>query len=100
MLTCSRRSSCSQVLRLEEFGVRGSECGRICYLRDLEDADRLVETMAGCKGGKAVVIGGGYIGMEVAAALINNGISTTMVFPENHCSKPSSLPRHREVSGE
>ena len=93
-------SACAQVLRLEDFGVLGSECGRICYLRDLEDADRLVETMAACKGGKAVVIGGGYIGMEVAAALTNNSISTTMVFPENHCSKPPSSLQYREVRGE
>ncbi|KAH7276413.1 hypothetical protein KP509_39G006100 [Ceratopteris richardii] len=36
------------------------------------------------KGGTAVVIGGGYIGMECAAALISNNIGVTMVFPEHH----------------
>eukprot|EP00250_Pteridium_aquilinum_P010888 c19694_g1_i3 orf=1760-2737(+) len=41
--------------------------------------------MASCRGGVAVVIGGGYIGMECAAALVTNKIKVTMVFPEQHC---------------
>ena len=38
-------------------------------------------------GGNAVVIGGGYIGMECAASLVINKINVSMVFPEPHCSK-------------
>ncbi|CAI5953064.1 unnamed protein product [Closterium sp. NIES-64] len=75
----------ARALRLEEFGVARADSGRVCYLRDLRDADRLVATMAACKGGTAVVIGGGYIGMEATAALVANGIRVTMVFPEPHC---------------
>jgi len=51
-----------QPVRLEDFGVSGVECGRICYLRDIQDADKLVAAMDECRGGRAVVIGGGYIG--------------------------------------
>jgi monodehydroascorbate reductase (NADH) len=43
--------------------------------------------MSSCSGGNAVVMGGGYIGMECAAALVTNKIKVTMVFPEKHCSK-------------
>ncbi|CAI7917141.1 unnamed protein product [Closterium sp. NIES-54] len=75
----------ARALRLEEFGVARADSGRVCYLRDLRDADRLVATMAACKGGTAVVIGGGYIGMEATAALVANSIRVTMVFPEPHC---------------
>ncbi|KAI5065435.1 hypothetical protein GOP47_0020130 [Adiantum capillus-veneris] len=75
----------ARVLRLEEFGVTGADADNICYLRDLEDANKLVQVMASCKGGMAVVIGGGYIGMECAAALVSNNIKVTMVFPEHHC---------------
>jgi len=59
----------------------------VCYLRDIQDATCLVDLMAECreKGGKAVVIGGGYIGMECAAALHGNRIPVTMVFPEDYC---------------
>lgn len=62
----------------------------MCYLRDLADANRLVNVMQSSAGGNAVVIGGGYIGMECAASLVINKINVTMVFPEAHCSKHSS----------
>ncbi|KAH9288232.1 hypothetical protein KI387_032349, partial [Taxus chinensis] len=74
----------ARVLKLEEFGVNGSDAKNICYLRDLNDATKLVNVMASCNGAKAVVIGGGYIGMECAAALVTNNIHVTMVFPEKH----------------
>lgn len=59
----------------------------MCYLRDLADANRVVSLVQSCPGGNAVVIGGGYIGMECAASLVINRMSVTMVFPEEHCSK-------------
>lgn len=74
-------------MKLEEFGVTGSDAGNVCYLRDIADANRLVDVMQSCPGGNAVVIGGGYIGMECAASLVINKINVTMVFPEEHCSK-------------
>lgn len=75
----------ARVLKLEEFGVSGADAKNVCYLRDLNDSKKLVEVMASCRGGVAVVIGGGYIGMECAAALVTNKIKVTMVFPEQHC---------------
>ncbi|RLN07701.1 hypothetical protein C2845_PM11G28650 [Panicum miliaceum] len=72
-------------LKLQEFGIQGSDASNICYLRNIDDADRLVNAMKSCPGGNAVVIGGGYIGMECAAALVTNKIRVTMVFPEKHC---------------
>ncbi|CAK9155058.1 unnamed protein product [Ilex paraguariensis] len=75
----------ARALKLEEFGVTGSDAENVCYLRDLADATRLVNVMQCCSGGDAVVIGGGYIGMECAASLVINKINVTMVFPEAHC---------------
>jgi len=49
-------------------------------LRTLDDALALVNAMKGAR--TAVVIGGSYIGAESASALAQNGIRTTMVFPE------------------
>ncbi|ERN02420.1 monodehydroascorbate reductase 4, peroxisomal isoform X1 [Amborella trichopoda] len=74
----------ARALKLEEFGVMGSDAPNVCYLRNLADASRLVNVMQSAAGGKAVVIGGGYIGMECAASLVTNKISVTMVFPEEH----------------
>jgi NADPH-dependent 2,4-dienoyl-CoA reductase/sulfur reductase-like enzyme len=39
--------------------------------------------------GKAVVVGGGYIGLELSAALKINNFDVTMVYPEPWCSKSS-----------
>nr|XP_043633954.1 monodehydroascorbate reductase 4, peroxisomal [Erigeron canadensis] len=75
----------ARALRLEEFGVTGSDAENVCYLRDVADATRLVDVMQTSIGGNAVVIGGGYIGMECAASLVINKINVSMVFPEPHC---------------
>ena len=34
---------------MEEFGVRGSGCGRICYLRNIADADHLLACISAVK---------------------------------------------------
>nr|CAB3450820.1 unnamed protein product [Digitaria exilis] len=70
---------------LEEFGGNGSDAENVCYLRNIVDADKLVHVMRSSPGGNAIVIGGGYIGMECAAALVANKIKVTIVFPGKHC---------------
>lgn len=52
----------------------------IVYFRTLDDYQRL-RLLAG-HAERFVVIGGGFIGTEIAAALAINGKSVTMVFPE------------------
>eukprot|EP00268_Persea_americana_P042469 TRINITY_DN42504_c0_g1_i1.p1 TRINITY_DN42504_c0_g1~~TRINITY_DN42504_c0_g1_i1.p1 ORF type:complete len:469 (+),score=105.28 TRINITY_DN42504_c0_g1_i1:1132-2538(+) len=86
----------ARALKLEEFGVKGSEADNVCYLRDLADANRLVSVMQSNVGGNAVVIGGGYIGMECAASLVINKINVTMVFPEAHCMARLFTPKIAE----
>lgn len=69
--------------------MTGADASNICYLRDIRDAAVLVDAMRAGSGMKAVVIGGGYIGMECTAALVANKLDVTMVYPESHCSKPA-----------
>ncbi|KAL6497543.1 Monodehydroascorbate reductase 4, peroxisomal [Orobanche hederae] len=83
----------ARALKLEEFGVNGLDAANVCYLRDLADADRLVDVMQSCSGGNAVVIGGGYIGMECAASLVINKLNVTMVFPEAQCMARLFTPK-------
>jgi NADPH-dependent 2,4-dienoyl-CoA reductase/sulfur reductase-like enzyme len=52
----------------------------VVYYRTLDDY-RAVRARAR-KGASAVVIGGGFIGSEIAAALAESGCRVTMVFPE------------------
>ncbi|XP_024974951.1 monodehydroascorbate reductase 4, peroxisomal-like [Cynara cardunculus var. scolymus] len=75
----------ARALKLEEIGINGSNAENVCYLRDLDDATKLVNTMRTCNGGNAIVIGGGYIGMECAASLVINKINVSMVFPGSYC---------------
>ncbi|TVU04563.1 hypothetical protein EJB05_47678 [Eragrostis curvula] len=75
----------SSVIKLTDFGVQGAEYNNILYLRDVQDADKLVAAMQAKKDGKAVVVGGGYIGLELSAALKTNNFDVTMVYPEPWC---------------
>lgn len=76
-----------QVLKLSDFGVQGADSKNIFYLREIDDADQLVEALKAKKNGKAVVVGGGYIGLELSAVLRLNNIEVNMVYPEPWCSK-------------
>ncbi|MQL98477.1 hypothetical protein Taro_031184 [Colocasia esculenta] len=75
----------STVIKLSDFGVQGSDANNIFYLREIDDADKLVEAIQAKKGGKAVIVGGGYIGLELGAALRINDLDVTMVYPEPWC---------------
>ncbi|OAY67179.1 Monodehydroascorbate reductase [Ananas comosus] len=75
----------SSVIKLSDFGVQGADFNYILYLREIDDADKLVAAIEAKKGGKAVVVGGGYIGLELSAALRINNFDVTMVYPEPWC---------------
>ncbi|XP_050368159.1 monodehydroascorbate reductase, seedling isozyme-like [Argentina anserina] len=75
----------SRAIKLTEFGVKGVEAKNIFYLREIRDANKLVEEIRAKKKGKVVVIGGGYIGLEVGAAMRINQFDVTMVYPEQWC---------------
>jgi NADPH-dependent 2,4-dienoyl-CoA reductase/sulfur reductase-like enzyme len=68
--------------------------GNIIYYRNFQDYQRLRELTE--KGDRFVVIGGSFIGSEIAAALTIVGKQVTMIFPENGISEnifPSDLSR-------
>lgn len=67
---------------------------RVIHYRTAEDYRRLRELAT--EGARAVVIGGGFIGSELAAALALNHVRTTMIFPdEGICGR--LLPRELAV---
>jgi monodehydroascorbate reductase (NADH) len=75
----------SSVIRLTDFGVKGADAKNIFYLREIDDADKLVEVIKAKKNGKAVIVGGGYIGLELGAVMKINNFEVTMVYPEPWC---------------
>jgi 3-phenylpropionate/trans-cinnamate dioxygenase ferredoxin reductase subunit len=62
------------------LSIPGGDLEGIFYFRSLDDYLRMRNDAA--PGKSAVVIGGGFIGSEIAAALTINKISVTMIFPE------------------
>ncbi|MBF2755296.1 MAG: FAD-dependent oxidoreductase [Gammaproteobacteria bacterium AqS3] len=57
--------------------IEGADLEGVHYLRTRHDSDRLREALGG--GGRLVVIGGGYIGLEVAAVAVEAGLRVELV---------------------
>jgi nitrite reductase (NADH) large subunit len=58
--------------------IPGNELGGVISFRDISDVDTMLES-ASKKGGKAVVIGGGLLGLEAANGLMKQGMDVTVV---------------------
>ncbi|MGE3108958.1 MAG: NAD(P)/FAD-dependent oxidoreductase [Vicinamibacterales bacterium] len=59
--------------------IPGGDLAGICYFRTVDDYKRLRRVAS--EGKSALVIGGGFIGSEIAAALRTSGLNVTMAFP-------------------
>ena len=64
----------------------GSE--KVLTLRHTEDSFRIREEAIRHKGGRAVVIGGGFIGLETAENLVHAGLNVTLIQRSDHVMKP------------
>lgn len=76
------------------LGIPGGELDNICYYRTLDNYTQ-IRTLAK-KGASAVVVGGGFIGSEIAAALSHAEVTVTMIFPDPYlCNRvfPPALGR-------
>ncbi|MFC3612888.1 nitrite reductase large subunit NirB [Lutimaribacter marinistellae] len=62
--------------------VPGKDLPGVITYRDLDDTNAMIE--ASTKGGKAVVIGGGLLGLEAAAGLAERGMDVTVVHLMGH----------------
>lgn len=72
-------------INLGDFGLPNANAKGIFYLRDVSDADTIVAALKEKPAATAVVVGGGYIGMEMAACLTLNKAQVTMIYPEPFC---------------
>jgi NADPH-dependent 2,4-dienoyl-CoA reductase/sulfur reductase-like enzyme/rhodanese-related sulfurtransferase len=59
--------------------IEGIELGNIFYLRSIFDADAILEHIGSDQIQKVVIVGGGYIGLEMAEALVLLGKNVTIV---------------------
>jgi NADPH-dependent 2,4-dienoyl-CoA reductase/sulfur reductase-like enzyme len=67
----------SQVRKLD---VPGADDEAVFYLRWLDNAQAIRQRATESQ--RAVVVGGGFIGLETAAVLAQEGVAVTMAFPE------------------
>ncbi|MGW0424882.1 FAD-dependent oxidoreductase [Streptomyces sp. NPDC003015] len=65
----------------------GADAPGVHGVQTLDDGQALIDTLAHTRGRRAVVVGAGYIGVEMAEALINRGYEVTVV---NRGSEPMS----------
>ena len=63
--------------RPRRLPIPGAGLDGIYYLRTLEDSDALRAAMADAR--RAAVVGGGFIGCEVATAFAQSGLQTTLI---------------------
>ncbi|MGC9319126.1 MAG: NAD(P)/FAD-dependent oxidoreductase [Armatimonadota bacterium] len=65
-----------------ELDLPGADLQGIHLLRTLAHSKAIQQDAADA--GRAVIVGGGFIGMEVAASLTVRGVDCTLVYPESH----------------
>ena len=70
--------------------VPGCLLNGIYYMRTFDDAHMICTKSKTAR--RAVVIGGGFIGMETAATLTGRGLDVTLVFPEDRVWKKVFTP--------
>jgi NADPH-dependent 2,4-dienoyl-CoA reductase/sulfur reductase-like enzyme len=72
------------------LNLPGADLPGVYYLRSLDDSKRIQDHAANAK--RAVVIGGGFIAMEVASVLAQKGIPTTMLIRQDRVWKQFFTP--------
>lgn len=81
--------------------IPGAESGRVLTLRNMADMDAINHLLAEKMPRSAVVVGGGYIGLEMVEALRNRGLEVTLVELAEQVMGPADAemvtPLHQEL---
>jgi NADPH-dependent 2,4-dienoyl-CoA reductase/sulfur reductase-like enzyme len=77
--------------RVRTLDIPGARLVNVHYLRSLEDSKSIRNSAGNVK--RAVVVGSGFIGMEVTAVLAQKGIETTMVLRDDRIWKNFFTPQ-------
>ena len=59
--------------------VPGIDADGVLGVQTLDDGERVLDALQSRRPQRAVVVGGGYIGIEMAEAMVNRGLSVTVV---------------------
>ena len=76
--------------RVRKLNVPGADLAGVHYLRTLDDSKQIRKHAESAK--RAVVIGGGFIGMEAASVLAQKRVETTLILREDRIWKRFFTP--------
>ena len=76
--------------QVRKLDLAGASSEKVFYLRSLSDSKRIRESAT--SGKKAVVVGGGFIAMEVSSVLASRGVETTMLIRDDRMWKAFFTP--------
>lgn len=68
--------------------IKGIDSSRVMSLRDIKDMDRIKAKADSNTRGEAIVIGGGFIGVETAENLLERGLKVSLVEAAPHILAP------------
>ena len=81
--------------------IPGIDGSRVCTLRNMKDMDRIISLLDDHDPKHAVVVGGGYIGLEMVESLRECGLSVTLIELLDQVMAPAdpemATPLHREL---
>ncbi|MCH7388232.1 FAD-dependent oxidoreductase [Acinetobacter modestus] len=80
--------------RVRKLSVEGHQLSGVFYIKTIDDVIHLKKHM--CTAQRAVVIGGGYIGLEAAAVLKHHGLAVTVFEAEERILKRVTAPELSE----
>ena len=76
------------------LNVPGSNLDGIYYLRTIADVDRIRQAMQTAR--NAVIVGGGYIGLEVASVAVTSGLNVSVLEMEDRILQRVTTPEMSE----
>lgn len=76
------------------LNISGSDLRGIHYLRTIADVDGIAEHMKTAK--KAVIVGGGYVGLEVASVAVTSGLEVSVLEMEDRILQRVTTPHMSE----
>jgi len=81
--------------------IAGSDDPRVLTLRSMGDMDAIIKVLDETKPERSIIVGGGYIGLEMAEALRERGIEVTLVELSNQVMGPvdpeMATPLHQHL---
>jgi len=78
----------------------GIDLPGIFALRDMVDMDRINQWLARTDGRSAVIVGGGFVGLELAEQLQRRGIATTIIHSDDHLLTPFDVEMAAPIATE